>query len=220
MRLYYRVCRFACQWFYVLGFHGRVFGVQRVPRTGGVLLACNHQSYLDPVLVTLALPREGNYMARVSLFRHAVFRRLIVSLNAFPIKPGKADVSAIKEALRRLRDGRLVVAFPEGTRSADGRIGPFHAGVAAIAMRARVPIVPTLVEGAFEAWPRTRKLPRPAPIWVEYGEPVFPANRPGMTAEQLAEELTCRLRSMQSALRRRLGRRPFAYPSDSAGPTG
>ncbi len=221
MRPYYQACRFACQWFYVLCFRGRVFGLHRVPKTGGVLLVSNHQSYLDPVLVTLALPREGNYMARASLFGNRLFRGLIVSLNAFPIRPGTADISAVKEVLRRLRDGKLVVAFPEGTRSEDGRIRPFHAGVASIAMKAHVPIVPTLIEGAFDAWPRRHKLPRPANVWVEYGEPLIAPPRSQTDAEQFAAELADRLRAMQSALRARLGRQALQYddqqPSASSG---
>src|SRR5512135_784187 len=103
MRLYYRFCRFWCQVFFMLLVRGRAFGTSRVPRTGPVILACNHQSFFDPVLATLALPRECDYMARDTLFENAFFRRLILSLNAFPIRRGEADVAAIKETIRRLR---------------------------------------------------------------------------------------------------------------------
>jgi len=145
-----------------------------VPRAGGVLLVCNHQSYLDPVLATLALPRECHYMARDTLFRHPLFRRLIRSLNAFPIKRGAADLAAIKETLRRLKAGHLVVAFPEATRTTDGTLGPMHTGVILLARKAGVPIVPTMILGAFESWPRHARLPRPHPVIVAYGPPMTP----------------------------------------------
>jgi len=174
VRLWYRFCRLICQAGFLLFFRGRVFGTQRVPRKGGVLLVCNHQSFFDPVLATLALPRECHYMARDTLFGNWFFRWLIESLNAFPIKRGAADVGAIKETLRRLRDGKLVVTFPEGTRSPDGRLGPLAPGPLLVARKANVPIVPAVILGAFGAWPRYSRWPRPHPVIVAYGEPIAP----------------------------------------------
>jgi 1-acyl-sn-glycerol-3-phosphate acyltransferase len=153
---------------------GRVFGTRNVPLTGGVLLVCNHQSFLDPILATFALPRECHYMARDSLFRNPLFRRLIEGLNAFPIKRGTADMWAIKETLRRLKAGRLVTTFPEGTRTEDGSVGAMQPGVILLARKAGVPVVPAMILGAFEAWPRHSPLPRPHPIIVAYGEPLPP----------------------------------------------
>ena len=188
MRLWYRFCRILCQTLFVALFRGRVFGAARVPRTGGVLLVCNHQSLLDPVLATLALPRECHYMARDTLFRRPVFRRLIESLNAFPIKRGTADLTAIKETLRRLRAGHLVVTFPEATRTRDGSVGAMQPGVILLARKAGVPIVPCAILGAFGAWPRQALLPRPHPVVVAYGQPVPPAQ-----LEALADEACIRL---------------------------
>jgi len=205
MRLYYRFCRFWAQWLYILLMRGRVFGTDRVPKTGGVILACNHQSFFDPVLATLALPRECDYMARDTLFRNALFRRLIESLNAFPVRRGEADVAAIKETLRRLKAGRLVTMYPEGTRTVDGRIGRFLPGIGAIAKKAQVPVVPVLIEGAYLAWPRHRRLPSRATIAVWYGEPVTPDLYRNMDAEQLAAEIERRCRALQDRERRRQG---------------
>jgi 1-acyl-sn-glycerol-3-phosphate acyltransferase len=184
MRLWYRFCRIMSQALFTGLFRGRVFGARRVPRTGGVLLVCNHQSFLDPVLATLALPRECHYMARDTLFRRPFFRRLIESLNAFPIKRGTADVGAIKETLRRLKAGHLVTTFPEATRTEDGSMGAMHPGVILLARKARVPIVPTVILGAFEAWPRHSPLPKPHGILVAYSEPL----RPETLAELSDEE--------------------------------
>lgn len=185
MRLWYRFCRLLCQATFLIVFRGRVFGHRRVPRQGGVLLACNHQSLLDPVLATQALARECAYMARDTLFRHPIFRRLIESLNAFPIKRGSADISAVKETLRRLKLGQLITAFPEATRTLDGSLQPMQPGSVLIARRARVPLVPTLILGAFEAWPRDSKLPRPfSPVIVAHAEPIPPARLDALSDEE------------------------------------
>jgi 1-acyl-sn-glycerol-3-phosphate acyltransferase len=173
-----------------------------VPTTGGVLLVCNHQSFLDPVLATQALPRECHYMARASLFRNAFFRRLIESLNAFPVKPGTADVGAIKQALRRLRRGALITAFPEGTRTPDGHVQPMHPGVVLIARRAGVPIVPTLILGAFECWPRQARLPWPRPIIVAYAQPLWPTEMVGVDDERCIGVIRERIVRMMERCRR------------------
>ena len=205
MRLYYRFCRFICQMGFLLYFRGRIFGLRNVPDCGGVLLVCNHQSYLDPVLATLALHREGNYMARDSLFANRLFRQLIESLNAFPVRRGTADIGAIKETMRRLRNGKVVVAFPEATRTRDGRIGTLHGGFASVAKRAEAWIVPVVIEGAFESWPRWRRLPAPHRIVVVYGQPVAPEAAASMPPDELVEQVRDRLVSMQADLHRRLG---------------
>ena len=213
MRLYYRFCRFWCQTLFILLVRGRVFGTARVPRTGPVILACNHQSFFDPVLATLALPRECDYMARDTLFANRFFRRLILSLNAFPIRRGEADVAAIKETIRRLRAGRLVTMFPEGTRTEDGRIGPLLPGVGSIAKKAKVPIVPVLIEGAYDAWPRHRKFPGGGTVGVAYGEPIYPEEHPQWDAQALMDEVRHRLLDMQAVERGRRGLAPLEYES-------
>ncbi|MCK4660551.1 MAG: 1-acyl-sn-glycerol-3-phosphate acyltransferase [Phycisphaerae bacterium] len=176
-----------------------------------MLLASNHQSFLDPILLTNALPRECHYMARDTLFRNKHFARIIRMYNSFPIKRGKADLAGVKETLRRLKAGVLVLTFPEGTRSPDGRVFPFHPGVFAIARKARVPIVPAAIEGAHEAWPRGAKLPRPARVWVEYGQPIPVDVIRGTDARQATKDLTAQVRTLHNNLRRRIGRKPFDY---------
>lgn len=201
MRSWYRFCRFLCQLSFLALFRGRTFGVRYVPRTGGVLLVCNHQSFLDPVLATLALPRECHYMARDTLFANPRFRKLIESLNAFPVKRGTADVGAIKETLKRLKSGGLVTVFPEATRTPDGSVQPMQPGVVLLARKARVPIVPTMILGAFEAWPRQAKLPHPARVIVAYDEPI-PVERLEQMDEMACIELV-RARIVEMMRRRR-----------------
>lgn len=211
MRLYYRCCRFLCQWTMTLLLKARVFGTRNVPREGGVLLVCNHQSFMDPVLVTMALPREGNYMARDSLFRNRFFRLLIESLNAFPVRRNTADLGAVKEAMRRLKQGRVVVLYPEGTRTEDGRIGPMLPGLGAIAKKAGTPIVPTLIDGVFQAWPRDRKWPGVGDVIIEYGRPILPHEYAHLTADELMEQVRERLMAMQRAWHGRVPRRRLKW---------
>ncbi|MGD8452403.1 MAG: lysophospholipid acyltransferase family protein [Phycisphaerae bacterium] len=204
MRFSYRLCRMMAQLLYAVFFRGRVFGTNRVPRTGGVLLVCNHQSFLDPVLATLALPRECHYMARDTLFHHPLLRRIIEGLNAFPIRRGTADVKAIKETLRRLKAGHLVTTFPEATRTADGTVAEMQPGVILLARKARVPIVPCAILGAFEAWPRQARWPRPHGVVVAYGEPLSLAALADLP-EQEAVDL---VRARVVALMERFGGHP------------
>lgn len=193
MRLSYRVTRFCAQWLMVLYFRGRVFGLRNVPPTGPVVLACNHQSFFDPVSTTLALYREGNYMARDTLFRNPLFKRLIEWLNAFPVKRGAADVTAVKEMLRRLSAGKVVVVFPEATRTRDGSISPINANAMAVAKKAGAAIVPTVIDGAFEAWPRDQLLPAPRRMYISYEKAISREEVREWPVERIAEVLSERL---------------------------
>lgn len=220
MRYFYRFCRFLCQWTCVLLVRTRVFGRSHFPETGGVLLVSNHQSFLDPVLVTMALPREGNYMARNTLFEKKWFGRLITSLNAYPVHRGSADMAAIKETMRRLKEGRVVAAFPEGTRSPDGRVGSMLAGMATIAKKCNVPIVPTLIDGMYQAWPRHRALPGVGDVIVEYAKPILPAEYAKLTPDELTEEIRRRIIEMQEAWHRRIPSRRLKWYEPQAGTAG
>lgn len=197
MKPFYRFMRFLSRCTFTVYFRGRAFNACRVPRTGGVLIVSNHQSYFDPVAVGQALPREISFMARDTLFRNPIFGRMIRALNAFPVRRGAADVGAVKEILRRLKDGWAVVIFPEATRSPDGRLGTINPNSLAIAKRAEVPIVPTVVDGAFEAWPRSQRLPSPKPVSVTYAEPISVDQVREWSLEQITETITQR---MQAAL--------------------
>ena len=170
--VWYRLWQQVAGFLFVLVFGLRVHHRRRFPRTGGVLVVANHQSYLDPILAAVGMPRPFHPMARNSLFRFAPFVWLIRSLNAFPVRRGTADLAAVKEALRRLKAGGVVLVFPEGTRTRDGSIGPLHGGAVPIAARAGVPILPMVIDGAFEAWPRWRPVPLPFRIRVACGRPV------------------------------------------------
>ena len=175
--MWYAFLRFWTRVVFTVALKLRVIGRGNVPERGGVILASNHQSYMDPPLAGVALDRPIHFMARKSLFTHNfLFTRLIRSLNAFPVERGRGDIGAVREMMRRLKAGGVVLAFPESTRTYTGEIGPFKHGVFLIAGRSGVPVVPMVIEGAFEAWPRSNILPRPRQIVVAYGKPLSPAD--------------------------------------------
>ncbi len=189
-------------------FHfGKVFGVENFPSEGAVLVVSNHQSFFDPVLVGYGLDRELDYMARDTLFKNKLFVKLIKSLNAFPVKRGEIDIGAVKETLRRLKNGRAVLLFPEATRTADGKIREFKPGIAMLAKKAKVPVVPAVIEGAFDAWPRTRKLPRPfVPIYVMFSEPIYPEDYERISPEEFVGRIYNKMVEMQGELKRKMGK--------------
>ncbi|MFP4105496.1 MAG: lysophospholipid acyltransferase family protein [Phycisphaerae bacterium] len=210
--LYYRFMRMLTRISLVSLWRIRAFERHHEPSDGGVLYICNHQSFLDPMLMGMALSRPMNYMARDTLFKQPVFKKLIESLNAFPVRRGTADTRALKEATRRLRKGRQVVLFAEGTRTPDGRIQPFLPGVAFLAQRAAKWSVPVLIEGAYEAWPRNNKLPRPGGhIIVQYGKPIPQETARKMGAQDFVDSVRKEIIDIQTEVRTRLGKEPFDY---------
>jgi len=205
MTLFYRVCRRICIASSRLFFRLRAWGLENVPLSGGVILACNHQCYLDPPFAACLLRRQCHFLARSTLFRFGPFGWLIRNVGAVPLERGESDTRALRRAVEMLRAGALLTLFPEGTRSRDGGLGRVQPGVAAIALRAGAPVVPTFIHGAFDAWPRTRKLPRPRPVGVFYGAPLLPpaeaAEGPGH--KERVRQLTIRIQQALEELQRR-----------------
>ena len=151
----------------------RSYNRHREPANGGVLYMSNHQSFYDPIMVAGPLRRSGHFMARDTLFRNKYFAKFLTSVNTFPVKREGGDIGAIKEAMRLLKAKKTLVIFPEGTRTTDGRIGKFLPGSAMLSMKAATWTVPVLIDGAFEAWPKSNLLPKiGAKIIVQYGQPI------------------------------------------------
>lgn len=208
---WYWIARSACWVFCRLFFRYRASGRENLPRTGAFILAGNHQSFLDPVFCGIAVRRHVTYMARDTLFKHWFFGRLIASVNAIPLSRDKPDISVMRLVIDRLRQGAAVCLYPEGTRTQDGRISPFKPGFGLLCRRSKATVVPVLVDGAFECWPRTRKLPSPGVIVVQFGKPLAPEQVATMSNEQLADEVTRILREMQREARLKQGKQPYDY---------
>ena len=172
----------------------------------------NHQSFVDPPLMGMALKRPVNFMARDTLFHNPVFKRIISAVHAFPVRRGKADLGAMKEAMRRLKRGGQVGIFAEGTRTQDGRIGPFLPGVTLLAQRAAKWTVPVLIEGAYDIWPRSQALPSlGGHIIVRYGKAIPQTEVKKHSAAEFIESVRQTLITMQHEVREVLRKPRLEY---------
>jgi 1-acyl-sn-glycerol-3-phosphate acyltransferase len=168
---------YRCGWLffrtvYSTYFRWRVYGAENVPVTGGVILAANHASFLDPPLVGSGLKRDINYLARESLFRFPLVGALLRSWNSVPVDRDGGGAKGLKIILGRLLDGAGIILFPEGTRTPDGKLQPARAGIGLVVAKSDAPVVPVRVFGTFEAYGRNIKFPRPKRIAVKYGTPM------------------------------------------------
>jgi 1-acyl-sn-glycerol-3-phosphate acyltransferase len=210
--LWYRIACRACWLFCVLLFRCRVYDRQNVPKKGPFLLVSNHQSFLDPLFCGVFISRPLSFLARESLFSKRLFGGLISSVSAIPVKQGQADLSAMRTVISKLKQGRGVCLFPEGTRTTDGRIAPFKGGLGLLARRADAPIVPVVIDGAFECWPRHKKVFSPfKDIAVCYGKAITAEQTRQMKDKQLAELLTNTLHQMQNDCRLKQSKQPYDY---------
>ena len=179
----------------VLVFRMRCKGREHIPPSGPLLVCANHQSFLDPVLVGLAFDRRLNYLARQSLFRFAPFRLLIQFLDAIPLDREGLGLAGLRESMRRIKREEAVLLFPEGTRTPDGSVQPLQPGFCALARRGNVTVLPVGFDGAFDAWPRTAKLPSASKIHLCVGEPLSPEEIGKLDDKSLVSEVERRIRA-------------------------
>lgn len=200
-RIWYWTVKRVVQLLFVLLYGIRFNGANKIPAEGGVLLVSNHQSHFDPPLVSCCCTRRVNQLAKKELFNFRPFGRLIASLGAFPVDREGSPLGGVKEALRRLKQGEVVLMFPEGQRCQDGRIGEFMQGFTMIAVRSRAAILPAAVEGPFLAWPRKKKFPRLGTrMHVTFGEPIMPDELENYKSDDLAAEVERRIRGCHEKL--------------------
>jgi 1-acyl-sn-glycerol-3-phosphate acyltransferase len=166
-RVLYVVGSFICWLVFKIVWRLEIRGIERVPRTGGVLFAANHLSNADPPLVAVSAPRTLYFFAKEELFKIPLLGWYIRNVNAFPVKRYEHDIGAFKRAQELLQSGQAVLLFPEGRRSRTGEIGSAKPGVGMLAYKAKVPVVPILIENSH----RMGEFPR---LKVTYGEPMQP----------------------------------------------
>ena len=172
-------------------------GEEKLPAQGAAVVAANHPSYLDPVLLSLQVARPIHFMAWDALFKLPVIGWLIRLFGAFPVdvRRGRGR-EAYTRARALVEAGQVVGIFPEGRRSRTGWMEPsLRAGAARLAWETGAPLFPVTIAGAFRAWPHFRLLPRPARIRVRYHDPIDPARYRGQTEEQAVAALLQELRA-------------------------
>lgn len=149
-----------------------VTGTENVPRGGGVLLVSNHLTNYDALFLGMTIKRLPHFMAKTELYRNPVISWIIRHLGAFPVRRGEADRAALRQAEALLRGGRIVGIFPEGHRSRAAAMQAGQGGIALLARRSGVPILPVAITGSENllppAWPRWRPWRKPA-LTITYG---------------------------------------------------
>ena len=153
-------------------FRCQVKGIENIPKRGGFILASNHVSYLDPVVLGAICPRRVNFMAKEELFCHPLISWFLAQVGAFSVKRDSADLSALKYALRCLKVGEALVLFPEGSRRFDSVSTEPYAGIGFLTAKLDVPVIPAYIEGTERALPRGAKFIRPAKISVHFGKQI------------------------------------------------
>lgn len=203
-RRWYDFCHLSVNFYFSLFHSYRVLNGWRMPPSGPVLILANHASYLDPPVIGGALPRHIFYLARRSLFRNPLFRRLIRSVNAIPVDQENNSVSGLKSSVEVLRLGEPLLVFPEGTRSPTGEMGAFMPGVHLILKKCpEAMVLPVGVSGAHEALSLSSKVPTLSPMFlptrrgalcVAVGKPVPGSTLAAMPRGDAVERMTAMVR--------------------------
>jgi len=222
--LFYRFGYWLFMAFFTFFYRARFFGEPNIPESdqGGLLIISNHQSHLDPPLVGIGIRRRNMAaIAREGLFKHFPLGFLLRGVGCIPIKDDAGDAGAMRTAIEQLKLGRVVVIFPEGSRSADGALEPFKRGVWLLMMRSGVPVLPAAVEGCFDAWPRQNTWPHVFGyrVAVSYGKPIPFAELKALGSEAGLQRLAEEVETLRMDLRAKLrtatrGRLPRPGPGD------
>ena len=154
-------------------------GIENVPRKGGVILASNHLSFIDSVVIPLTAPRRVHFLAKAEYFtgtglKGRVSKGFFEAIGAVPVERGtyRSAQASLESALEILEDGKAFGIYPEGTRSLDGRLYRGKTGVAWLALTAGVPVVPVALEGPEQILPIGKRIPRIKKVTVRFGEPL------------------------------------------------
>jgi len=165
----YRILRGILKLILKIFFRLKVEGLENLPLTGKVILAGNHTSLLDGLIVMAAYPKRVYFLAAESLFKHKFLGLIARQLGFIPVKKGRLNKEAIREAIRILEKHNTVGIFPEGRITDTEKVAEGKKGVAVIALKTHTPIIPFAIEGAYYAWPRFEKYPRRHPIKIRFG---------------------------------------------------
>jgi len=165
----YRIMRGILRLILKVFFKLSVEGEENIPCQGKVILAGNHTSVLDGIIVMAAYPRKVYFLVAESVFKMKFIGLLARQFGFIPIKRGKLNVEAMKEALRILQNHDTIGIFPEGKITDDEHLARGRRGVGIIAQRTNTPIIPFAIEGAYYAWPRLEKYPRRHPVKIRFG---------------------------------------------------
>jgi len=197
--LFYRLARGLFRIVALPMFRFRVEGAERVPREGPGVVVAPHRSWLDPACIGGACPRPVRFLMMEAIYRRPGATWFYRCMRSIPVGDGNAPLTttALRHALRALRDGQLIGVFPEGRVVPDGALGPFQRGAAMLAARGDAPVIPVFIRGSSRAWPHGRAWPGPAKVSVRIGHAIAP---PGASDRDAVERFLQRIRAALEAL--------------------
>jgi len=186
--MFYKIFKILCRFWFGTILRTRVIGAENIPAQGAFILAANHVSNWDPPFLGTFIEREVCYMGKEELFKNPIMAAICRGLHVFPVKRGAADKTAIKTAIKILKDGKCLGIFPEGTRSKTGKLGKAASGVSLIAAMTKAPIIPAAIINTEKIFSKEKFLPRPA---VVYGKPIkfFGSTKDRDAMENFAQEI-------------------------------
>jgi 1-acyl-sn-glycerol-3-phosphate acyltransferase len=165
--------RILTTWLVKLYFHTDVSGEENIPADGPFVVVSNHASFLDPFFIGYAsIRRQVGFMAKEELFRIPLFGSLIRRYDAFPVRRGQHDMSAVRLFHDFLHQNKPLLIFPEGTRTLTGELQTAKKGVGMLLYGARVPVIPAYVGGTFESWPKGKLFPKSTRTYVHFGKAI------------------------------------------------
>lgn len=169
---FYECVRVTADWFFSTFYDYSTSGISGVPLTGSAIFAANHISFYDPPAIGAQVHRPFNYFARDTLYK-GLFGKALLKLDTIPVARDNADIKSLKAIFKALKNKGAVAMYPEGTRSADGKLAEPKPGAGMIACKSKATVIPTRIFGTFEAFGRNHKLPTlGGPIHIAYGKPM------------------------------------------------
>ncbi len=148
-------------------------GQENIPSEEAFILACNHSSYLDSILIGLIINRRLNFMAKDTLFRNKSLAWLLSQLGAYPVKRESGDIRSIRETLKKLERKCPVVIFPQGTRKGFSQESQLKRGLGLIAFKSKTPVIPVYISGTEKVLPKGSKIIYRHPVHVCIGSPIY-----------------------------------------------
>jgi len=166
--IFYNLAKLLARMFFSL----RVIHPERMVESGPLIIAVNHSSFFDPPLAGICSRRGVFYLARKTLLKWPFFGPLFPAMNVIPVERDGNDMSALREVIKKIKEGNAVVLFPEGTRSPDGNLQKARAGIGLVIAKTGAPVMPMRIFGAYESFPKNAKGLRSSQITVVLGEPI------------------------------------------------
>lgn len=185
----YKIGRCIFLLYFKLFYKVEVRGQENIPESGGIIICANHIHWLDPILLAVCIKRQIHYMAKVELFKNKFFGSVLRCVNAFPVKRGTADISAIKSSLKVIKEGNTLGIFPEGTRSRDGKLKPAEPGVAMIAVKTGAPVIPVGINGNYKLFGKINLTIGSAITFEEYSDIKLSADKTDQLSQSIMVQI-------------------------------